>query len=398
MTNIPIAYILLEDARFPDEGALIQSLRVRHPDLQCSRSPVAPSDGADGSMFIRTGDHLMTILMMPAPIPFDQQLWERASWLWPEAFHAAGRHRAHLIVAPMGSAKTNAETKALGFAESTHLTTAFVGAVLAAMPGVVAVIWCGQVGRSPEMWLEQSRSAFAPYPDQPFALWMEIVPYRSGKIIGAYTVGLSAFTGREIEFEVDGLDQHTVTARVAQLSAYLIGNGPDDGPKSGAVFEADSEIDHRVAVLHRNSRFNIGPVISFSSLDDRSGRIRTYPIISAAIARNHPLLVMLGKVGLFDPAQAENQIRLRPDHYQSEVRLESFDQGISQALSGMIATDIYAETDTNARRALASGDMASARSSLQAWAEEVGQLQLAAKLGLTLCDVFLFMPAPPRSP
>lgn len=197
---------------------------------------------------------------------------------------------------------------------------------------------------------------------------------------------------------MDGLDQHTVTARVAQLSAYLIGNGLDDGPKSGEVFEADSEIDHRVAVLHRNSRFNIGPVISFSSLDDRSGRIRTYPIIPAAIARNHPLLVMLGKVGLFDPAQAKNQIRLRPDHYESEVRIESFDQGLSQALSGMIATDIYAEADTNARRALESGDMASARSILQPWAEEVGLLQGAAKLALTLCDVFLFMPSPLRSP
>jgi hypothetical protein len=397
MTTIPVAYILLEDARLPDEETLIRTLRARHPDLRWSRSTVAPSDGAGGPMFIRAGDHLMTIRMMPAPIPFDQQLWQRASWLWPEALHAAGRHRAHLIVSPMGPAESNAAVKALGFAENARLATAFVGAVVAALPGVVAVVWLGNVGRSPEMWLKQSRSAFAPYPDQPFALWMEIVPYRSGKTIGAYTVGLSAFTGREIEFEVDGLDQHTVTVRVAQLSAYLIGNGPDDGPKSGAVFEADSEIDHRVAVLHRNSRFNIGPVISFSSLDDRSGRIRTYPIIPPAIARNHPLLVMLGKVGLFDPAKAENQIRLRPDHYQTEVRLEAFDQGLSRALSGMMSTDIYAEADTNARRALANGDMASARSILQPWAEEVGELQLTAKLGLTLCDAFLFMPAPLRS-
>lgn len=398
MTTIPVAYILLEHARLPDEQVLIQALRVRHPGLRWGESGIAPSDGADGPMFIRAGDHLMTILVMPAPIPFDQQLWERASWLWPEAFQAAGRHRAHLIVSMLGPAESNAGTKPLGFAESAHLTTAFVGAVLEVLPGVVAVVWRGNVGRPPEMWLEQSRSAFDLYPDQPFGLWMEIVPFRSGRTTGAFTVGLSAFIGREIEFEVDGLDGRAVTARVAQLSSYLIANGLDAGPKSGAVFEADSEIDHCVAVLHRNSRFNIGPVISFSSLDDRSGRIRTYPIIPAAIARNHPLLVMLGKVGLFDPAQAENQIRLRPDHYQSEVRLESFDQGLSQALSGMIATDIYAAADTNARRALANGDVASARSILQPWADEVGQLQLAAKLGLTLCDAFLFMPAPYRSP
>lgn len=398
MTNIPVAYILLEDARLPDEEALIRTLRIRHPDLQWSPGGIARRNGADDPMFIRAGDHLMTILMMPAPIPYDQELWQRASWLWPEAFPAVGRHRAHLIVAPMGSAESNKATKALNYAESTQLTTAFVGAVVAALPDVAAVVWGGKVGRSPEMWLDQSRNAFAPYPNQPFALWIEIVPNRSGKTIGAFTTGLSAFTGREIEFEVDGLDQRTVTARVAQLSAYLIANGLDDGLRSGAVFEADSEIDHRVAVLHRNSRFNIGPVISFASLDDRSGRIRTFPIIPPAIARDHPLLVMLGKVGLFDPAQAENQVRLRPDHYESEVRLETFDRGLSQALSRMIATDSYAEADTNARRALANGGMASAKAALQPWADEVGELLLTAKFALTVCDVFLFMPAPPRSP
>lgn len=398
MTDLPVAYVLLDHARLPDEDALIRTLRIRHPDLQWSPGGIARGNGADDPMFIRAGDHLMTILTMPTPIPYDQELWQRASWLWPEAFHAVGRHRAHLIVAPMGSAESNKATKALNYAENTQLTTAFVGALVAALPDVAAVVWQGNVGRSPEMWLEQSRGAFALYPDQPFALWMEIVPYRSGKTIGAFTTGLSAFTGREIEFEVDGLDQRTVTARVAQLSAYLIANGLDDGLRSGAVFEADSEIDHRVAVLHRDSRFNIGPVISFASLDDRSGRIRTFPIIPPAIARDHPLLVMLGKVGLFDPAQAENQVRLRPDHYESEVRLETFDRGLSQALSRMIATDSYAEADTNARRALANGGMASARAALQPWADEVGELLLTAKFALTVCDVFLFMPAPPRSP
>ncbi|WP_456673435.1 hypothetical protein [Bradyrhizobium sp. RDM12] len=227
---------------------------------------------------------------------------------------------------------------------------------------------------------------------------MEIVHFRCGETIGAYTVGLSAFTGREIEFEVDGLDKYAVTVRVAQLSSYLIANGLNAEIKDGGVFEPDPEIDHRVAVLYRNSRFNLGPVISFSSVEDRVGRLKAYGIIPPSIARNHPLLVMLGKVGLFDPSRAENQIRLKPDHYISEVRLESFDDGLSRALSGMLATEAYAEADTKARRALASGDTASARSLLMPWADEVGLLQTAAKLALTLCDAFMFSPAPPRSP
>src|SRR5947208_2114505 len=86
MTTIPVACILLEDARLPDEASLIETLRVRHPGLRWDRSPVAPSNDTDGPMFIRVGDHLMTILLMPAPMPYDQQLWQRASWVWPGGF------------------------------------------------------------------------------------------------------------------------------------------------------------------------------------------------------------------------------------------------------------------------------------------------------------------------
>jgi hypothetical protein len=248
------------------------------------------------------------------------------------------------------------------------------------------------------MWLDQSPRAFDPYPDQPFGLWLEIVPFRSGDTIGAYTVGLSEFTGREIEFEVDGLDERTVIGRVAQISSYLIANGLDAALQSGQVFDADSEIDHRVGVLHRNSRFNLGPVISFSSIEDRSGRLKTYEIIPSRIARTHPLTVLLDQLGLFDPTRPENKIKLRPDHYVSEARLEIFDDALSGELTKMIATDAYAEADTNARQALKSGNIAAARSFVQPWAEEVAALQQAVKLGLTLCDVFMFMPAPLRSP
>ncbi|TYO67224.1 hypothetical protein FXV83_06290 [Bradyrhizobium hipponense] len=397
MTNA-VAYALLEDARLPNVGLLIETLRVRHPGLRWESSEVTTSENADKATFIRAGDHLMAILLMPAPLPFDQQLWQRASWVWPEAFQAVGRHRAHLIVSTMGSAENKAETPKLGSVESTRLTTAVVGGVLEALPGCLGVVWSGKVGCSPEMWLEQSRRSFEPFPDHPYSLWVEIVPYLCGETVGAYTVGLSALTGREIEFEVDGLEERAVTVRVAQLSSYLIANGLDAGIKSGAVFGADSEIDHRVAVLHRNSRFNIGPVISFSSVSDRFGRLKTYEIIPASIARNHPLLVMLSKVGLFDPAKTENQIKLRPDHYVSEVRLESYDGAISGALSNLLATDAYIEADAKARRALASGDVQSAKLLLRPFAEEVDVLQSALKLGLTLRDAFMFLPAPPRSP
>jgi hypothetical protein len=395
--TLPVAYILLEDVRLPEEAALIATLRLRHPGLCWDRSPVAQSNDIDGPMFIRAGDHLMAILLLPAPMPSDQRLWQQASWVWPGAFDAADRHRAHLIVSTMGSAENNAEAKALTYAESTSLTTAFVGAVLEVLPGCLSVVWNGRVARSPEEWLKQSGRAFDPFPDHPYSLWTEIVHFVSGNTIGAYTTGLSSFIGREIEFEVDGLDQHGVTVRVANAMSYLIANGLDENVESGTVYNDEDENVGRVAIFQRNSRFDIGPVVSFFSLKAPVGRCKTYQIIPASIARHHPLLVMMGRVGLFDPTRAENQIELRPDHYVSEAR-DIFDDVISGVLSGMLATDAYADADTKARSALARGDTSSARSFLLPWAEKVGRLQETTKLGLFLRDAFMFMPAPPRSP
>lgn len=394
----PVAFVLLQDALLPDKEVLIETLRRRHPGLQWEISAAAANAEPDGLLLIRVGDRLAGVLLMPAPVPINQRGWQQASSVWPEAFHAVEKHRAHLAVSMIGTAADGAETTNPSVIESTRFVTAVVGSLIEAQPGCLAITWNGQVGRSPEMWMEQSRRSFEPFPDHPFGLWMEIVHFVSGETIGAYTTGLSAFIGREIEFEVDGLDQRGVTIRVANAASYLIANGLDKNIECGTVYKDDDENIGHVAVLHRNSRFGIGPVVSFFSPQDRAGRLKTYPIIPASLARNHPLLVMLGKVGLFDPAKFDNLIELRPDHYVSEARLECLDGGLSQELSKMLATDAYAEADTNARRALASGDTASARSFLLPWAEEVCQLQDAVKIALIFCDAFLFMPAAPRSP
>lgn len=394
----PFALVLLDEPRLPDEEVLIETLRRRHPGIQWENSTAAEDAEGDSQLLIRAGDHPMTVLLIPAPMPFNQQLWQQATFVWSEAFEAVGRHRAHMVVSMMGSAVEGPETAKLSVIERSRLVTAAVGGLIEAQPGCLAVAWNGQVGRSPESWIAQSPRSFDPFPDHPYSLWIEIVHFVSGRTIGAFTIGLSAFIGREIEFEVDGLDQRGVTVRVANTASYLIANGLDKNIESGTVYNDEDENVGHVAVLHRRSRFGTGPVVSFFSLQDRAGRLKTYPIIPASIGRNHPLLVMLGKVGLFDIAKAENLIELRPDHYVSETRLESFDDGLAHALSKMLATEAYAEADASARRALDSGDLASARSFLLPWAEEVRQLRDAAKLALLMRDAFLFMPAPPRSP
>ncbi|MFT4116498.1 hypothetical protein [Bradyrhizobium sp.] len=387
---------MLENAALPKSNALIEALRRRHPGLRWESGPAPADPRADDPILVRAGDHLVAVLLMPAPMPPDQHLWQSASPVWPDAPRAVGRHRAHLVVSTIGSAVEGAAE--LSPIEGTRLVTAVVGGVIEAHRGCIAVVWCGKVGRSAPMWLEESRRSFEPFPDHPFGMWMEIIHFRCGPTVGAYTVGLSAFIGREIEFEVDGLDREGVTDRVANASSYLIANGIDENVANGMEYSDDDETVGRIRMLHGNSRFNHRPVISFSAVQDRFGRLKSYEIIPTSIARNHPLTIMLSKAGLFDPAQIENKVRLRPDHYVSEVRLEMFDDALSRALSDMLATDDYANADEKARLALASNDISAARSILQPWADEVGTLQLAVKIGLTVCDVFMFKPAAPRSP
>lgn len=397
MTN-PFASVLLEACHLPDEKVLIEALRSQHPGLLWESSVAAASIEADDCLLIRAGDDLVVILLIPQPMPFNQQLWQQASLLWEEAFEAMGRHRAHLVVSILTSAVGGTEAPKRSVIESSRLITAIVGGLIKAHQGCLAVAWNGKVGRSPAEWLSQAPRSFEPYPDHPYSLWIEIVHFVSGPTIGAYTTGLSAFVGREIEFEVDGLDQRGVLYRVASASSYLIANGLDAASKSGLVYRDEDPNVGAVAIIHRNSRFNLGPVISFFSIQDQAGRLKTYPVIPIAIARNHPLLVMLGKVGLFDAEKTENLIELRPDHYASETRLETYDDALTYALSRMIATDAYAKADANARRALDRGDIESAKSVLVPWAEEVAQLRQALKLALLMCDALMFMPAPLRHP
>jgi hypothetical protein len=387
MSN-PIAYVLLEQFTPFDDRKLVDSLRERHPDLRWELWANPSQAKANEPVMIRCGDHLMVVMSMPAPIPNDDNLWKRASRTWLEALSVAGRHRAHYVVSTMGAAENRADIARLTDLESARLVTAVVGGLIASTPGCCAVVWGNKVARSPQMWLDRSRKAFAPFPDYPFTLWVEIIPFPSVRTTGAVTVGLDSFAGRDIEFDLEGMDHATVIDRVAGLAIYLIEHGGvvKDGDTIG-VSEAD-----RIQVHYRTSRFNGAPVFAVGSDRNVASQVKNYPIIPASIARDHPLLIMLKRAGLFDASDRENQVQLRPDAHVSEGRLESYDKGIIGVFSNILATDAYAEADDKARRALASGDAEQARSVLMPFAKEVREFQEIARVALTNGDFYMFLP------
>lgn len=193
------------------------------------------------SPLIRCGNELVAVMSMPAPIPDDQGLWARAATTWPESKAVAARHRGHMIVSMLGKSEQPLV--------AARITTAVIGALIATMPECCGVVWAGRVARPADLWCEMSRDSFAPYPDYPFRLWVDILPFRTGAKIAAVTMGLSAFVGREIEFVTGKLTLSALFDKVVGLAVYLIEHGSvvKDGDTIGA------SASERIQVRHKNS-------------------------------------------------------------------------------------------------------------------------------------------------
>jgi hypothetical protein len=372
----PIAFVLLQNPVTPNLEALVAVLRQRHPE-QSWDLPV--KDTATQNNFILCGKQFVVVMAVDAPVPNDDNLWARSALTWPAAREAANRHRAHFVVSLMGANSTDFE--------HARVVTAVTGGLLSMTHGVCAVIMAAKVARSPEIWAQMSQKSFAPLPDCPFMLWVDIAPFRSGQSIGAHTVGLSDFVGREIEFDVPGMDYQTVINRVAGLASYLIELG--DVIKDGHTIGVSES--NRIKVHHGVSRFNGAPVLQVGA-DGSTAGMKRYPIITPGIAKAHPLLVMLSRVGLFDAASAENQVQLRTEAYVSEVLIDSYEQGLNAALSKILSSPAYVDADKKARLALDRGDPQTAQSAMTPIAKEVGQLLAAIRHALGSGNVFMFQP------
>src|SRR4051812_27874613 len=250
--NLPIAFVLTDHMQLPDMGAVARALRRRHPDLEVEVSDT-DADQAGGPL-IRCGGEFITIMSMPGPVlPYaSDPAWARASGYWPEAQAraAARRGRGHIIITPTGMPTSRLQT--------TRILTAVAAAVIASTPECRAVVWDGRMVRSAEAWLQLSESAFVRYPDYPITGWIDIVPFRSGAMLGAVTMGLSGFVGREIEFETANWDIGNVLEKVAGLAAYLIEYG--DVVRDGHTIGCSQE--ERLTVRHTTStRFPGLPVL-----------------------------------------------------------------------------------------------------------------------------------------
>lgn len=244
----PMAVVMFERPYQPDVEALATAIHGHHPDLAVE----VCSPPSMHTPLLRCGGELVTLISLPGPVlpHADNPTWLRASMVWPEARTDGVRHSGHVVVSTIGTRTPRLRTA--------RILTAVTGALIAAAPGVCAVAWDGRTTRSAKMWLTEARNAFAPYPSYPFTQWIDIVPFRSRATFGAVTMGLSAFVGREIEYETERADLTDILNKIAGLAIYLIEHGPviHDGNTFG---ESETE---RLLVRHVTStRFPGLPVL-----------------------------------------------------------------------------------------------------------------------------------------
>jgi hypothetical protein len=237
MDHRPIAYVLLEQPSWPGAEAVANALSSRYPDVPFQK----PTEGPP-FVFPFAGD-VAVIMAIDQPIPAAPEVWERAAFIWPQAREAASRHRAHLIVSMMGDVSF----------KTVRAVTALAGALLDCAPGALGVVWGSSLARSPDYWKDQSRAAFAEYPNYPHLLWVDILPVRIGDGTGAITVGLQPFIEREIEFHAGHLSRADVIDKIAGLACYLIENGLviKDGDTIGQSRDERILVRHRYSELYR---------------------------------------------------------------------------------------------------------------------------------------------------
>jgi hypothetical protein len=252
-----VAIVLLERWIEPDLRAVAAAVRARHPETPASvpdaRDARAASGASVKSPFFLCAGEIVVVMSLAAEAPRDDGLLARSAATWPEVVEIFSRHRAHLIVSVMGENKNPLA--------SARVLTAAVGALIASLPGCLGVLWGGRVAHPAERWREMSRAAFAPYPNFPFTLWVGIHPFREDGAVGAVTLGLSAFVGREVEFEGEGLDLSRVINNVAGLAVYMIERG-------GAIPDGDTfgaSKTERLKLHHATSRRFSGLPVLFAT-------------------------------------------------------------------------------------------------------------------------------------
>lgn len=222
MADRPLAMVLLHHP-IPASGseAIVARWRSLFPEDPEDMQLAAPGVGNAWPLLMVQGGELLTVMQMEAPMP-GPELAARAAaaYWWPQAGAAVAAHRAHLVVAPIGSPASDAAGAVASARRVTRLAAALAAA---AGPAAIGVLWAG----SGTLWPVSGFVELARRPS-PLSIWVDIrllQGQRQGEV-GVATRGLRPLVGRELRLEPTALlPPAELAQRCLDIASYLLSGG-----------------------------------------------------------------------------------------------------------------------------------------------------------------------------
>lgn len=223
-----ITYLPLDAPGALTAGDTIAALKATIGEAPMRIEEHGPVDDAHGTGFIISVNGMaVVVLFMAVPLPEDA--WQEAaaaSLTWRDAAETLRRTRAHVVLSLLENPPEHPH--ALNGAVAVTL----LAAAIARRLSVAAIVFTESHAIAPGDALGDIATSVAEQGQMPVMLWTRLAFLRGPEAadgrptVGALTVGLAAFIGREIELEPAPLEPSGVAERLLGLCQYLIVNGP----------------------------------------------------------------------------------------------------------------------------------------------------------------------------
>jgi Domain of unknown function (DUF4261) len=267
-----ICYLVLGSAKSANSEELCQLINTHFGsllDLLGKPSTAGEVSVGQEGFLIKFGDSVLAVIFMQRPLPEDA--WGPAVKLdrfWPDALKTMQKHKTHLVVSNVTTAKSHGDR--LKLASAVTITSAALSMMLQAQ----AIVWAsGDVIIEPQRFAMDARSiqnGDAPVGSWLSLTWLDGSSDLSGvRTFAVLTSGLMPFLDREIELAPTALPPLTIAEIVYSAAAYLVAKGPVI--ESGETIGLKSRPMMRATLKTQGQRRGV-PVIELEVLPEQAGK------------------------------------------------------------------------------------------------------------------------------
>lgn len=241
--------MLFQDRLDPtvDGARLRTQLLADFPDMDPARLVADPPEGDDAPITLSYGDTMIAVMGIPARAAENLAEMARYSRLWPDTAPVPGTYDAHTIVSVLRPGENTDYRHAI--ADAVLLSKVIASWI--ALTDTVVAVYFGSADHVilPALFRDLALETL-PEPILPAWVALNVAPRTDGVMTG-HTMGLDMLALKDIEIPQSPETAEETFARLANISIYLLQNGPviDDGDSLGATEHAEVIAHHVPSVV-----------------------------------------------------------------------------------------------------------------------------------------------------